>query len=560
VMTVQFEDVRKRPLTMHEPPLFRGAVLDTYKSRLVTSQLRSGWSLDSRIGRGHRSRGIPSKVLSAFAGNDAVVQQTKLKPMHNENAVFFIAPVYDIKGNADIEYDVSKEQLQRRKASNRELSLSLPTAGFQRIGGQVFQRDINPATHGVVIAPLLQMPRVSSSSFEEDGEEPKPIFPQLRAEAERLLAEMPDNPNSAQADRIQQARALERYFLTDSRFRYSLEGQKRDRDLDPVEDFIANTPVGHCEYYASALALMLRSQNIPARIVIGFKGGRWNSYLDNFQVEQRNAHSWVEVYLRPDQIPADLVDRVPPQQSVWRYGGWLRLDPTPGSGGAMTGQTALTLMDRARELADYGQHLWTQYVVGLDARRQREAIYRPLANFVGNLKHLFTAEMWTETVPAFFASLGKAETWSRLWDRLRTPGGMFSAVLAVVLLVWLWRRFGSRLPRFRRRRQASTMVTRNRKAVVVEFYERFESLLARYGMTRSENQTQHEFAVTVGGEFRAQESLRPLAKLPRQLTDLFYCVRFGGQTLDKQQAEAVEQYLAQLDQTLSTHDATSDGT
>lgn len=104
------------------------------------------------------------------------------------------------------------------------------------------------------------------------------------------------------------------------------------------------------------------------------------------------------------------------------------------------------------------------------------------------------------------------------------------------------------------------MVTRNRKAVVVEFYERFESLLARYGMTRSENQTQHEFAVTVGGEFRAQESLRPLAKLPRQLTDLFYCVRFGGQTLDKQQAEAVEQYLAQLDQTLSTHDATSDGT
>ena len=72
------------------------------------------------------------------------------------------------------------------------------------------------------------------------------------------------------------ARALEG-FLRDSReFSYTLQMDVIDRRLDPVEDFLVNRKKGHCEYFASALALLLRSIDIPARLVNGFKGGDWN--------------------------------------------------------------------------------------------------------------------------------------------------------------------------------------------------------------------------------------------------------------------------------------------
>ena len=62
------------------------------------------------------------------------------------------------------------------------------------------------------------------------------------------------------ADRYHVALALEEKLRDSGRFQYSLKGTARDLALDPIEDFIVNHPQGHCEYFATALALMLRSQ------------------------------------------------------------------------------------------------------------------------------------------------------------------------------------------------------------------------------------------------------------------------------------------------------------
>ena len=70
-----------------------------------------------------------------------------------------------------------------------------------------------------------------------------------------------------------------------------------DPNLDPVEDFLVNRKEGHCEYFASALALLLRSIDIPARMVNGFKGGDWNELTQTMNVRQKHAHSWVEAYV-----------------------------------------------------------------------------------------------------------------------------------------------------------------------------------------------------------------------------------------------------------------------
>ena len=128
---------------------------------------------------------------------------------------------------------------------------------------------------------------------------------------------------------------------------------------------------GHCEYFASALELMLRSQNIPTRLVVGFRGGDFSQVGNYFQVRQRNAHAWVEAYLRPEDIANHHFDS---NEIVWG-GGWMRLDPTTADVDAVTATLGMTELPRINHVRDYFQMLWDDYVLGLDPNRQREAIY-----------------------------------------------------------------------------------------------------------------------------------------------------------------------------------------
>lgn len=75
-----------------------------------------------------------------------------------------------------------------------------------------------------------------------------------------------------------------------------------------VDDFMFGTRQGFCEHYASALTFALRAAGIPARVVTGYQGGRFNALTGHWSVYQYNAHAWVEAWY-PDQ-------------------GWVQLDPT----------------------------------------------------------------------------------------------------------------------------------------------------------------------------------------------------------------------------------------
>src|SRR5262249_47582110 len=68
------------------------------------------------------------------------------------------------------------------------------------------------------------------------------------------------------------ARALCQYLATSGEYTYSLEQRRQKLTLDPVEDFLFNVKEGHCERYASALVLMLRTQGVPARMIKGYRG------------------------------------------------------------------------------------------------------------------------------------------------------------------------------------------------------------------------------------------------------------------------------------------------
>jgi transglutaminase-like putative cysteine protease len=131
-------------------------------------------------------------------------------------------------------------------------------------------------------------------------------------------------------------------------FRYSLDID-RVSDLDPLQEFLFVRRAGHCEYFATAMAVMLRSLGIPSRVVNGFQRGEWNPYGQYFIVRYYDAHSWVEAYL-----PG---------------AGWTTFDPTPGATAeARGGRTPMVLYLDSLRLQ------WHRYVVNWSLRDQIRAV------------------------------------------------------------------------------------------------------------------------------------------------------------------------------------------
>lgn len=117
---------------------------------------------------------------------------------------------------------------------------------------------------------------------------------------------------------------------------------------DPLESFLFGHRTGYCEYFASALAVMLRAQGVPARVVSGYLGGDWVPDGAYYLVRQAAAHAWVEAYLGGD---------------------WVRFDPTPASG--EIGSTFAARQGRLPRLwLDALRMRWNSWVVQYDAESQ----------------------------------------------------------------------------------------------------------------------------------------------------------------------------------------------
>ena len=136
----------------------------------------------------------------------------------------------------------------------------------------------------------------------------------------------------------ERARRLESH-LTES-YSYTLNFVGRSTE-NPIEDFLFRYKSGQCEYFASAMVLMLRSQGIPARLVTGFLGGEYNPFEGYYIVRENNAHAWVEAYL-----PGE---------------GWRIFDPTPPAGRPSEGNEGGLLL--ARQAWDFVLFRWDRYVL-----------------------------------------------------------------------------------------------------------------------------------------------------------------------------------------------------
>jgi transglutaminase-like putative cysteine protease len=533
VMRVEFrrDNNPAQPYVVHNEPLFRGSILTHYARGEWRYPFRGQTEVLDRLKR------LPPSA-------DGVIQEIMIEPL-DEPVIFGIYPIYRAHASGTsnhVGYDPLRQQYQRvEEVRNSHFRFDTLTTGFQ----DGLQRSITPerrfGNDSSERSQLLQTPSSSGA--------PKPasdaLSTRLTGNDARQVDELPELTTTAQQQieraglsrddkffTFNAARTLELY-LRSSRFRYSLQPQPRDPAIDPVEDFIKNNPQGHCEYFASALALMLRSQGIPSRVVVGFKGGDFNQVGGFYQVRQLHAHAWVEAYLDPEEIPPDM--RPPDSEGS---AGWLTLDPTPAADEGW-GFDRGGFLNALADLGDYMKHLWSNYVVGLNAERQRDAIYRPLAQIATNVEQLVEGG---QGVPA------------AIWQWLRTSALTFRGVLILVavtaLAVFVGRRLGWLVAAVYRRYKLRPNAIKRRERI--EFYERLEEILARYGLVRGRQQTPLEFALAAGAQMVAESATRPHATLPRRIVEAYYRVRFGRHLLDAHEAEVVGQQLARLTEVLQT--------
>lgn len=378
-------------------------------------------------------------------------------------------------------------------------------------------------------------PGISTSHRAELTKIDRKRFPRLIEQAEEIVSSL-----EGETDIIRTARALQDHFLSSNNgYQYTLDFSqvKRDKRMDPVEDFIANHRSGHCEYFATALTMMLRSQDIPARLIVGYRGGDFNPVGKYHQFFERDAHAWVEIFIERDEVPVNVFT----ESFVGTTGAWYRLDPTP-----VAAETQRLKRNQLDQWVDYAQFLWNDYVVDLDRSTQRTAVYDPFANSEsGRLgrKWLITGNR------SFSHSTGSliSQAWTST-AKYGTSGRATIVILAIAaatglcLLPWMLIRLV--------RKKLSTSKSPSGSRAPVEFYRRLEKVVGGLGVQREPSQTPLELARAARNALirLPEQSGESVAQTPLRITQWFYDIRFGNEELPVETLQQIEGDLAMLEE------------
>lgn len=275
------------------------------------------------------------------------------------------------------------------------------------------------------------------------------------------IARLATDITAASTNDYDRARALEVYLRT--HFAYTLQLPRTVPD-DPIANFLFDRKQGHCEYFASSMAIMLRTLRIPSRVVNGFRSSEFNDLTSQYLIRASNAHSWVEVY-----FPG--------------Y-GWISFDPTP-SGPA----TPHSRWGRVALYLDALASFWREWIVNYDVFHQ-QTLGRQAARLSFDLYQ-------------------RVRTWARLeYENLlntarqskqmmsRSPGRWSANAALVALALILAANLGRVWRALARRRLAAHPEISPSQAATI-WYQRMTSALARRGWRKAPTQTPREFAGTL---------------------------------------------------------------
>lgn len=477
VMRVKLDPAYRGPDT--RPLYWRGVSFDAYRDgRWERSRLapRTAWQ-SAYAGPGvHRyhllyaDRSAPPGRLEARL-RDAVRQEIYLEPI-SEDVLF--------GASMPLAFEITSRPGPRperpQSTRNDEMRISHGT-GIKYVA---YSQVGRPDTARLQAAPARVPP-----GYESYLQVP-PELPERVAALAREITAGAENDHD-------KAVAIEAWL--ESNLSYTLE-MRSPGEQEPIDFFLFTRRQGHCEYFASAMTIMLRTVGVPARNVNGFLGGEWNEYDEYLAVRARDAHSWVEVY--------------------FEGAGWVTFDPTPASGAAGAGDDDGGLAGRMRRFLDTMRFQWFQWVIEYDLRRQM-SLFRGVGDSVKSsgtsFKELFRGV--------------------RVWFGRHGPllGGLVfgGLVLATVLARW-------------RRRTVRERVGGARDPVAA-LYRQAVLVLARRGHARAPAVTPREHAREL-----AARSV-PGASSLSELTDLYYARVYGGRD-DPELLDRARALLAEIEQAL----------
>jgi hypothetical protein len=407
-------------------------------------------------------------------------QQVILEPL-DSNVLFGLSDVLSVRGKLNYVNE------------DTEGSLSSGRTNLERTSYVVFS-DLNP--------PKVDELKNDNSTVSKDFYRYLQLPQNLDSRFVKLSREIIQDAKAQ--NNYNKAKAIESYLQT--KLSYSLE-MKAGGD-DPLADFLFNVKAGHCEYFASSMAIMLRTQGIPTRIVNGFQSGEYNETVGMWIVRQSDAHSWVEVYF--------------PEKKVWAT-----FDPTPASSEISSASGSFF-----KKYSEALETFWIQYVVAYDNQEQAFLLrafrqtYNDLQNNSSIWFHNFEVrliEWWKEVRgDKGLQESAIAIAWAVSY--------ILALALGIILIVWLFKKI-IRLSIWQRIWQRFKFED---KTKIIEFYRKMIVILEKKGFNRQFHQTPLEFAYSV--------DIPEVVKI----TEKYHQVRYGEQDLTKDEAREINDWLSKL--------------
>lgn len=165
------------------------------------------------------------------------------------------------------------------------------------IGVDMFGQIRSPARlkEGTAYAVTSQYHVIGNRLFAELDHQPLPSYTQLPPYTDPRIEELAGQITTDAPSQLAAAIALEQHLRT--RYQYDFDSIFNSQNHTPLSEFLFERKSGHCEYFATALAIMLRTQNIPSRLVTGFSATTRNPLTGYYDIYALDGHAWVEAFV-----------------------------------------------------------------------------------------------------------------------------------------------------------------------------------------------------------------------------------------------------------------------
>jgi transglutaminase-like putative cysteine protease len=331
----------------------------------------------------------------------------------------------------------------------------------------------------------------------------------------KRIPELAHTWTAGKATPAEKALAIETHLRED--YTYDTGSPSGGTD-EPIDHFLFTSRRGHCEFFSTAMALLLRAEGIPTRNVTGFVGGSFNRFGRYYAVREGDAHSWVEVWIDdPSPLPPPSPN-TPPRMIPVKRGHWQTFDPTPPSGAQPLESTTGPWVF-VRDLVEAMGQKWNRYVVGYDLDTQVQ---------------LFQSARNRYDVAREKAGIKKGG----LTDKITRPRWVILAGIAVATIAAAIYRRRKKKPTAPPKKKSADEVTAER---ITALYKRLEKTLAAHGHGRAPTvpPLKHAESLVASKVLGGDDALA--------LTETYLAVRFGGSPLDAGVEAAFAAKLTALD-------------